>query len=76
MQRPAPAAPRLPCQVLRRAAVPCRLGAHLLLPDALGPQDHLQELGGEVAVQVAAAAEPVHEREDELRVLHHGQVLV
>lgn len=55
---------------------PPDLGAHLLLPGALVLQDHLEELGGEVAVQAVEAAEPVHEREDELRVLGHGQVLV
>lgn len=55
---------------------PPDLGPHLLLPGALVLQDHLEELGGEVAVQAVEAAEPVHEREDELRVLGHGQVLV
>lgn len=52
-------------------------GAHLLPLDAVILGDHEEEPGGEVALRVAAAAEPVQEeREHEPRVLGHGQVLV
>lgn len=50
------------------------LGAHLLWPDALLFNDLKEQLRCQVTVQAAAAAEPSQEREDELRVLGHGQV--
>lgn len=48
-------------------------GAHLLPLDAVVLRGHQEELGSEVAAQVAGAAEPVQEREHELRVLGHRQ---
>jgi hypothetical protein len=49
---------------------------YLLWPDAGLAEDQLEELAGQVTAQVAAAAEAVQQREDQLCVLRHCQVLL
>lgn len=60
----------------RAAPAGLRRRAHLLRLDAVVLEDEEEQLCGQVAAQAVAAAELVQEREDELRVLGHRQVLV
>lgn len=64
---------------LRTWALPTQrgLGArpHLLKLDASILEDQQQDLGGQVAAQVAVTVEAVQQREDQLCVLRHRQVL-
>lgn len=66
----------LPQPRARRGPAASALGAHLLWPDAVVLNDCQEQLRGQVAVQGVVAAEALQEREDELRVLGHRQVLV
>lgn len=53
-----------------------RLVAHLLWLDAAVLHDGQEQLRGQVAVEGVVAAQPLQEREHELRVLRHREVLV
>ena len=53
-----------------------RLVAHLLWLDAAVLHDGQEQLRGQVAVEGVMAAQPLQEREHELRVLRHREVLV
>lgn len=50
--------------------------SHLLSLDAAFLQEQQEQLRGQVALWLAAAAQPLHEGEDELRVLGHRQAPV